>query len=256
MTMVFQSGPATKVERKYYGHILHGNYSERLKTHIAECFNRFFAFELAGNPAIPYISAWHAEERRIWYEFISKNLLELFNCEHSDVSEIFRNSIIDHRIYKSGGLNAGVIKEVITGRRLNHVRDELRQETEKSGVIEAVYKIRAPKKKIIWVKDQATVSIFHEDRIYLCSGCLTVVTNEIEAEEERERLIANLKEALTKVKTLSGLIPICASCKKIRDDKGFWKQVEIYISEHSDADFSHGICPDCYEKATRSIRRP
>jgi hypothetical protein len=65
------------------------------------------------------------------------------------------------------------------------------------------------------------------------------------AEQERERLIQELREALAKIKTLSGLIPICASCKKIRDDHGYWQQVDVYIREHSEAEFSHGLCPDC-----------
>ncbi len=65
------------------------------------------------------------------------------------------------------------------------------------------------------------------------------------AEEERERLIAELQEALAKIKTLKGLIPICASCKNVRDDQGYWQQVEVYIREHSEAEFSHGLCPDC-----------
>lgn len=56
-----------------------------------------------------------------------------------------------------------------------------------------------------------------------------------------------LEEALGKVRVLSGLIPICANCKKVRDDQGYWTQVEVYIRDHSDADFSHGICPDCLE---------
>ncbi len=68
------------------------------------------------------------------------------------------------------------------------------------------------------------------------------------AEEERERLIAELKEALANIKTLKGLIPICASCKKIRTDEGYWQQVEVYIRDHSAAEFSHGICPDCMQK--------
>jgi PAS domain S-box-containing protein len=72
-------------------------------------------------------------------------------------------------------------------------------------------------------------------------------------ELEREKLIIELKDAFTKIKTLHGLIPICASCKKIRDDKGFWHQVEKYISEHSDADFSHGYCPECYTKITAEL---
>ena len=65
------------------------------------------------------------------------------------------------------------------------------------------------------------------------------------AEKEREKLIADLKQALAEVRTLSGLLPICAKCKKIRDDRGYWNQIEIYIREHTDADFSHGVCPDC-----------
>ncbi len=62
---------------------------------------------------------------------------------------------------------------------------------------------------------------------------------------ERERLLAELQDALEKVKLLSGYLPICASCKKIRDDQGYWQQIESYIRDHSEAEFSHGICPDC-----------
>ena len=69
-----------------------------------------------------------------------------------------------------------------------------------------------------------------------------------QVEKEREKLIQELQKALAEVKTLSGLIPICASCKKIRDDKGYWGQIESYISDHSEAEFSHGICPDCMKK--------
>lgn len=67
-------------------------------------------------------------------------------------------------------------------------------------------------------------------------------------EAEKERLIDELKKSLEQVQLLSGLIPICASCKKIRDDQGFWSQVETYIGKHSEAKFSHGICPDCIRK--------
>jgi GAF domain-containing protein len=65
------------------------------------------------------------------------------------------------------------------------------------------------------------------------------------AEEERERLILELQDALARVKTLSGLLPICSSCKKIRDDEGYWNQLETYIQEHSEAEFSHGLCDEC-----------
>jgi PAS domain S-box-containing protein len=71
------------------------------------------------------------------------------------------------------------------------------------------------------------------------------VTERKLADGERERLLGELQEALTKVKTLSGLLPICSSCKKIRDDQGYWTQVERYLMDHTDAQFSHGICPEC-----------
>ena len=58
-------------------------------------------------------------------------------------------------------------------------------------------------------------------------------------------MILELENALAKVRTLTGLLPICAWCKKIRDDKGYWNQLETYIGKHSDADFTHGICPGC-----------
>ena len=65
---------------------------------------------------------------------------------------------------------------------------------------------------------------------------------------ERERLILELQDALAQVKQLSGLLPICASCKSIRDDKGYWQQLESYLDEHSDLKFTHGLCPKCVSK--------
>lgn len=65
---------------------------------------------------------------------------------------------------------------------------------------------------------------------------------------ERERLILELQETLSKVKQLSGLLPICSSCKKIRDDEGYWTQVEVYMREHTEIDFTHTVCPECTKK--------
>jgi hypothetical protein len=74
------------------------------------------------------------------------------------------------------------------------------------------------------------------------------VTEQRLAREAQEALILQLQDALSKVKTLTGLLPICSSCRKIRDDEGYWTSVEAYILLHSDAQFTHGICPDCARK--------
>ena len=68
------------------------------------------------------------------------------------------------------------------------------------------------------------------------------------AENEREKLIKELQDALAEVKRLSGLLPICSHCKKIRDDKGYWNRIESYLQDHSNAEFSHSVCPECAKK--------
>jgi PAS domain-containing protein len=84
-----------------------------------------------------------------------------------------------------------------------------------------------------------------EGRLIGFSSIAYDITERKKMEEERTNLIAHLNETLSKVKTLSGLLPICASCKKIRDDQGYWQKLETFVHEHSEAEFSHSICPDC-----------
>jgi PAS domain S-box-containing protein len=74
------------------------------------------------------------------------------------------------------------------------------------------------------------------------------VAQRIRVQTEREKLITELQDAMANIKTLKGLIPICASCKKVRNDEGFWQQVEVYVRDRTEADFSHGLCPDCAKK--------
>ena len=80
------------------------------------------------------------------------------------------------------------------------------------------------------------------------AGSILDITARKQMEEQREKLIEALQKALSEVKTLQGFLPICSYCKKIRDDKGYWSQIESYIHKHSDAEFSHGICPECAKK--------
>ncbi len=89
--------------------------------------------------------------------------------------------------------------------------------------------------------------IQYRDRNLLYSVVHDITERKL-AEAERELLIAQLQEALAQIKTLSGMLPICASCKKIRDDSGYWQRIEEYIGDHSDAEFSHSICPECKKR--------
>jgi len=86
---------------------------------------------------------------------------------------------------------------------------------------------------------------FDQDELY---ARLKVGKRIMELQEKLAKRIGELEESLSKVKQLQGLLPICSYCKKIRNDKNYWEQVEGYFSKHSEAQFSHGICPECYEK--------
>ena len=102
--------------------------------------------------------------------------------------------------------------------------------------------------------------IFNEDKVRQISEIKT--NYEVEKKDAEARILREknaeledtnkkLKEANERIKVLSGMIPICCNCKKIRDDEGFWNQIEVYISKHSEAEFSHGICPDCIDMLYR-----
>lgn len=88
----------------------------------------------------------------------------------------------------------------------------------------------------------------NSDRSQILDLLFSAYENSLVQKRKLEKLNKELNEALSTIKTLHGILPICASCKKIRDDAGAWQRVEEYIGEHTDAEFSHGICPDCAQK--------
>ena len=91
-----------------------------------------------------------------------------------------------------------------------------------------------------------------ESKIYAAARDITELKNK---EKEKNKLIEELQNALEKVNLLSGFLPICASCKKIRDDKGYWNQIESYIRDHSEVEFSHGICPECAQELYPQLQK-
>jgi hypothetical protein len=101
--------------------------------------------------------------------------------------------------------------------------------------------IRAP-----FIKSIALSGVIAIGVISLGAGIFFNITDPIV--KKLQATVAHLEKALGEVKTLKGIVPICSFCKKIRNDKGYWDQVEVYVTEHSEADFSHGVCPDCLTK--------
>jgi PAS domain S-box-containing protein len=102
--------------------------------------------------------------------------------------------------------------------------------------------------QVIWFGTWLVPLLDDTGQVTAVMGVSRDVTNRKWLEEDKQKLLVKLQEALSQVKTLGGLIPICSACKKIRDDKGYWQQVEHYIQTHTDATFTHGVCPDCIPK--------
>lgn len=120
----------------------------------------------------------------------------------------------------------------------------LRQCREKKAVVQHELKYRARTSSRVY-DARVTFGFVAPDIVILH---MEDITERKKAEEERENLISELQKALAEVRALSGLLPICSNCKKIRDDQGYWQQLEEYIQGHSEAQFTHGICPECAKK--------
>ncbi len=106
---------------------------------------------------------------------------------------------------------------------------------------------------VFWGRESAWVVFDESNNIEYFDGIIEDITSKIQVEEERKSLTEQLLSARSELKILSGLLPICSSCKRIRDEEGSWLGIESYIDEHSEAEFSHGICPDCARKLYPSL---
>ena len=195
----------------YCGKIVYGDYSLALKKRVALCIAGFRLFEETGNPAIPYISAWHEDDRIIWYEYVSRRFVALLDCEVYELADTFRNSIRERRVYRHQGEEGGIRAEVIPGEEINSTWEGLRDEGEKQGVVEAIYKVSVKQDGVLWLKDQATVERFEGDGICISLGCLTDVSKEMEVEETLKRTENALQKAnrkLQELATMDGLTRI------------------------------------------------
>ncbi len=176
----------------------------------------------------------------------AQNLAEIVNLSHEFAIGLAEHFDVLHRVSK-GGLGARV-----TGTSQVELLEYLKKVTNQ--MIESVSREMTERKR---AEGELRKHRDHlEDLVKARTGELITANEQLQqeiverkrAEEERERLISELRDALAEVKALSGLLPICSSCKNIRDDKGYWNQIEAYIKDHSEAEFSHSICPECTKK--------
>lgn len=175
-------------EWQYYGRILNDNYSPVLKKKVADYIMSFKAFEDSGAPVIPYIAAWKEDEKIIWYEFAATQFVKLLECDFMEIAEVFRKHIVDRRAYKYMDLNMNIHEEIIPGGALIGCQDDLREESKRTGIVEAVYKIALKNNKILWLKDRANIETFSKDNICISLGCLTDVTKEMEQKDLLEKI--------------------------------------------------------------------
>lgn len=166
---------------------MHGPYSAELKKRVEELVMALHKLETMDSPVIPYLAAWEEDKKIIWYEFVGQRLCHLLGCSRSEVAERLRNSVIDRRVYKYGGADAGIEEEILTGAELGGHRLGLREEVKRSGVVEAVYKIAAGE-NVVWLKDQAKIENFVQDNVCLSMGFMTDVTKEMEQKDLFEKI--------------------------------------------------------------------
>jgi len=128
------------------------------------------------------------------------------------------------------------------------------------GIFEIYYDITGENEKLRSIVRRSSIVLFSMMAVLLLMVVLSTVKAgwsiraRNRAEQERERVILELRDALDNIKTLKGLLPVCAWCKSVRDDSGYWNRVEEYLQKHSDLTFTHGICPECAKKVGEEIR--
>ncbi|MFH1217662.1 MAG: GGDEF domain-containing protein [Pseudomonadota bacterium] len=177
-----QSIPAT-----YVGRILFGDYSAVLKERVQEIIAASESIDRCGYPLMPYVAAWHEGEKIIWYEFAGSGFVDLLGGTTINVSRVFRESILDQRVYRYSADDA-VQEEIFTRQQLTGRRIDLRQEVQRKGQVDAVYKVALPSGKVVWLKDQGRIERYQEDGISLSLGCLTDVTKEMEQKDLLEKI--------------------------------------------------------------------
>ena len=209
------------VERELRATIETACYRHMIEEELRQSREQYRAL-LDASGAVP----WEMDAETMRYTFIGPQCSTVLGLEPAEIQ----------------GIEAWLIK-VLTEDR-DKVRDLYREAALSRESLEVEYRVDLGAGRPRWIRDSLSSSANSQGATRL-RGYMLDITRRKEAELDSQRYTAELKEALDRIGTLHGLLPICAWCKKIRDDNGYWQQVEVYVKEHSEAEFTHSICPDC-----------
>lgn len=185
-------------------------------------------------------------------DYLSKVARDISRRRYGDPSEIFeltKTGVYPERIYElAESFGMMIVKVEARELRLEQTIAKLQElNTHLQAEIDA--RIKIEKELQVYRDDLETLIGERTEELLKTNELLkTEILERRKIDEERVKLIEDLQNALDNIKTLKGLIPICSSCKNIRDDQGYWNELEVYISKHSDIEFSHSLCPDCMKK--------
>lgn len=192
------------------------------------------------------------------YRMLVNNLPAVVFKGYADWSiDLYDNKIKEFTGYKKEDFDSRRLKwcDVILPEDLQKAKNKFIKALNTNKLYKREYRIRTPDGKIMWIHAKGQIIIDQAGTIDHVVGVFFNISELKEAQEkrrkaerEREKLILELQEALAQVKTLKGMLPICSHCKKVRDDEGYWQQIEQFIHDRSEAEFSHSICPDCFKK--------
>jgi signal transduction histidine kinase len=203
------TAPGTCMDDNYCGRILHESFSEALRNKVQEQIAACSSFDQIDIPIMPYISAWRFNQPgEIWYEYVSRQFLSLFNCGPETIARTFSGAILDRREYKNGEGTPFIQELILSREELDSRKPILREITGRTGTTEAIYKVQLPDRQVIWLKDYASITTFEQDGICLSPGYLTDVSMELRQKDQLSELNANAsrdKELLVEAERYAAL---------------------------------------------------
>ena len=217
-----------------------------------------FIFDAQGNPAeilgvVRDITkrkqaetALQESERK--YQDLYDNAPDMFVSVDPDKGTILQcnRTLVEVLGYKKEEIIGRPVFDIYASASAEHAKSTIFPLFVKTGLIKGE-ELQVRRKDGSTIEVSLNVSAIRDANGNIVQGrsSLRDISRQKQMEEEREKLIQNLQEALKEIKALRGILPLCSYCKRIRDDKGYWERVDVYMQKHSLADFSHGICPEC-----------